>query len=300
LAGGKVLLAVEQNDNAVATYRLNFPDTPIFHGDICKLSVDECCKQAGIVSGELDVLDGSPPCQGFSTAGKRVFGDSRNDLFKEFARLLRGLQPKAFIMENVSGMVKGKMRLTFAECLKELKESGYRVKARLLDAMYFNVPQSRKRMIFIGTREDLQIEPTHPKAQSMPRTVRQAIGHLPLGTPGNHQPQVIEAWYKSKPGQSLRKADQFVGSFQSCRLSPDKPSSTQIKTHRNWHFSVPRQLNNLEMSIIGGFPPGFKWHGNKGDVCNRIGNSVPPPFMQAIAGHVASLIAGKTAEVQHG
>ncbi len=71
LAGGKVLLAVEWDDNAVATYRLNFKDTPIYHGDIGKLTVEACCSRAGIEPGELDILDGSPPCQGFSTAGKR-------------------------------------------------------------------------------------------------------------------------------------------------------------------------------------------------------------------------------------
>ena len=157
LAGGKVLLAVEWDNNAVETYRLNFPKTPIYHGDVCKLTVEECLKLAGVRSGELDILDGSPPCQGFSTAGLRKFDDSRNQLFQEYVRLLRGLRPKCFVMENVSGMVKGKMKLIFVECLRELKTSGYKVKARLLNAMYFNVPQSRERVIFVGVRENLGI-----------------------------------------------------------------------------------------------------------------------------------------------
>jgi DNA (cytosine-5)-methyltransferase 1 len=70
-------------------------------------------------------------------------------------RLLRGLQPKALIMENVSGMVKGRMKIIFVEILKELKASGYHVSARLMNAMYYGVPQSRQRMIFVGVREDL-------------------------------------------------------------------------------------------------------------------------------------------------
>jgi len=81
--------------------------------------------------------------------------DGRNQLFREYVRLLRGLKPKAFVMENVSGMVKGKMKLIFAEIMRELKASGYYVSARLMNAMYFGVPQSRQRMIFIGVREDL-------------------------------------------------------------------------------------------------------------------------------------------------
>ena len=81
--------------------------------------------------------------------------DGRNQLFREYVRLLHGLQPKVFVMENVSGMVKGKMKLIFVEILKELKASGYHVSARLMNAMYYGVPQSRQRMIFVGVRADL-------------------------------------------------------------------------------------------------------------------------------------------------
>ena len=155
MAGYRELLAVEWDDHAVETFRLNFPDVPVWHGDIAELSVEECLRIAGIKPGEFDVLDGSPPCQGFSTAGKRKMDDGRNQLFREYVRLLRGLQPKVLVMENVSGMVKGKMKLIFAEIMRELKASGYQVSARLMNAMYFGVPQSRERMIFIGVREDI-------------------------------------------------------------------------------------------------------------------------------------------------
>jgi DNA (cytosine-5)-methyltransferase 1 len=153
MAGYRELLAVEWDDHAVETFKANFPEVPVYHGDIAKLSVDECLRLADIRPGELDVLDGSPPCQGFSTAGKRKMDDGRNQLFREYVRLLRGLQPKVLVMENVSGMVKGKMKLIFVEILQELKASGYHVSARLMNAMYYDVPQSRQRMIFIGVRD---------------------------------------------------------------------------------------------------------------------------------------------------
>src|SRR5690606_31399990 len=102
----------------------------------------------------------------------------RNQLFREYVRLLRGLKPKVFVMENVSGMVKGKMKLIFAEIMRELKASGYKVSARLLNAMYFGVPQSRQRLIFIGVRDDLGIEPSHPEAETEPVTVREAIKNV--------------------------------------------------------------------------------------------------------------------------
>lgn len=293
MAGYRDLLAVEWDDNAVATLRANYPDLDIYHGDIAALTVDEVLRRTGLQSGELDILDGSPPCQGFSTAGKRLIDDPRNQLFREYVRLLRGLQPKVFVMENVSGMVKGKMKLIFVDILKELKDSGYRVSARLLNAMWFNVPQSRQRMIFIGVRDDLGIEPSHPKAEAQPVTVREAIGHLPAGTYGNHQPQIIQAWERSRPGMSLRKTCRYVGSFQSVKLNPDKPSVTQIKTHLNWHYAAARQLSCLEAGLIGSFPESFIWPGSKGDYTERIGNSVPPLFMEAIARHIWTNILSK-------
>jgi len=286
MAGFRELLAVEWDNNAVETFRLNFPDVPVYHGDIAKLSVEQCLEMTGLQPGELELFDGSPPCQGFSTAGKREFTDDRNQLFREFVRLLRGLQPKVFVMENVSGMVKGKMKLIFAEILRELKGSGYKVSARLLNAMYFGVPQSRQRLIFVGVREDLGIEPSHPQAETVPVTAREAIGHLPPGVRGDHEPQVLRAWEMSRPGKSLRETCRYVGSFQSVRLDPNKPSATQIKAHLNWHYAIARQLTSKEAGIIGSFPEKYQWVGSKANYKKRIGNSVPPLMMRSIARHI--------------
>jgi DNA (cytosine-5)-methyltransferase 1 len=261
MAGGKVLLAVEWDDNAVETYRLNFPDTPIYHGDIAKLSVDECLRLTGLKPGELDILDGSPPCQGFSTAGKRNFDDSRNQLFREYVRLLRGLQPKVFIMENVSGMVKGKMKLIFAEILTELKASGYKVKARLMNAMYYGVPQSRQRMIFVGVRDDLGIEPSHPKPQTRPIALRE-IAPDALAS----RSQRINPW---------------IPATRSICAITKTPFTGIIKTANGI-----RALTEGELSIAGSFPSSFRFVGGKAKQWERIGNSVPPLFMRAIAEHV--------------
>jgi DNA (cytosine-5)-methyltransferase 1 len=288
MAGFRELLAVEWDENSVETFRLNFPDVPVFHGDINSLSVEEVLARTGLRPGELDVFDGSPPCQGFSTAGKRNLNDSRNDLFLQYVRLLEGLQPRAFVMENVSGMVKGKMRLRFVEILTALRACGYQVSARLMNAEFFNVPQKRLRLIFIGTRNDLGVKPSHPAPLSWSPTVRQAIGHLPLGEPGKHEPETINAWKRSKPGQSLRKAIHYVGSFQSCRLDPDRPSPTQVASSFHWHYAIPRKLNAREAAILMSFPPEFTFAGAKSLVAKRIGNAVAPMFMRAIAGHIRS------------
>ena len=133
-AGYNELLAVDFEKNAVETFKLNFPEVPIWQKSVTDITGKEILDFCNIKKGELNVLDGSPPCQGFSTAGKRQVNDSRNDLFKDYVRLVNDLQPKVFIMENVSGMVKGKMKGCFIEIMKSLKSLNYQVKCKLLNA----------------------------------------------------------------------------------------------------------------------------------------------------------------------
>lgn len=302
MAGYRELLAVEWDNNAVETFKLNFPGVPVYHGDIAKLSVEECLKLAGLTGPrQLDVLDGSPPCQGFSTAGKRDFKDDRNQLFREYVRLLRGLQPKVFVMENVSGMVKGKMKLIFADILRELKASGYVVSARLLNAMWFGVPQSRERMIFIGVREDLGIVPSHPKAESRPVTVKSCYndgGQTLLGVE-------LERWVNIPPGgnwlnlpSKLINGKAKYSNFHR-KLNGDRPSFTMGKEEhfssgRFYHWSEPRRINDIELRRIGSFPDTFVFVGDSKVLHRRIGNSVPSLFMRAIALHVRREVLNKT------
>jgi len=299
MAGFRELLAVEWDDNAVQTFKLNFPDVPVYHGDIAKLSVAECLRLADVKAGELDILDGSPPCQGFSTAGKRVMDDSRNQLFREFVRLLRGLRPKVFVMENVSGMVKGKMKLVFADILRELKASGYQVSARLLNAMYFRVPQSRQRVIFIGVRDDLGIAPTHPGAECGNITVRNAI--MCKNHPIHHgvlAPKLNGKFgdlsKQLKPGQSI---SDLTGSYGhgNQRLSASETSPTLVKTAcfgapKMIHPKEDRGLSIGEAKQLSAFPTKFDLIGNYTQQWERIGNSVPPLFMEAIARHIRTYI----------
>jgi len=289
MAGFRELLAVEWDQNAVDTFRLNFPEVPVYHGDIAQLSVAECLSMTGLQPGDLDVFDGSPPCQGFSTAGKRQIDDPRNGLFREYVRLLRGLQPKAFVMENVSGMVKGKMKLVFVEILKELKASGYRVSARLLNAMYFHVPQSRQRMIFIGVRENLGIEPSHPVAGSVPVALREAIDCVSdrKQEPAALTDMKIQRWNETKRGDAHKER------FSTLRLSWTKPAPTILKTPGSgghFHPDDPRLLNIGELQRIASFPDAYSFQGDWMTAVNRIGNSVPPLFMRAIAEHIRAHI----------
>lgn len=299
LAGFHELLAVEWDDNAVETFRLNFPEVPVYHGDIAKLTGVECMKLAGLKVGELDVFDGSPPCQGFSTAGKRKFDDPRNSLFNEFARLLKELQPRAFVMENVTGMVKGYMKQAYLTIIAELRACGYRARGEVLNAMYFNVPQSRERVIIIGVREDLGVEPSHPKPHTRGMTPRQAFMNCPAGEEkplpswlreatrymdaGNYNHKHVERAFLKVRGKS-------AGCINTKLLSWNRPACTLVKSEIAAtgiiHPDCQRYLTIPEMCRLASFPDDFKWTAQRKDAVNRIGNSVPPNLMRAIAEHV--------------
>lgn len=283
MAGYRELLAVEWDDNAVETFRLNFPGIPVHHGDIAELSIDECLAMAGLTGPrQLDVLDGSPPCQGFSTAGKRILDDPRNQLFREYVRLLRGLQPKVFVMENVSGIVKGKMKLVFADIMRELKASGYVVSARLLNAMYFNVPQSRERMIFIGVREDLGIAPSHPRAENKPICALCVTSEITDVVPNPAGPRAFNVAQRR---------------LRHCKPSPTLDANALVPGS-----AAPFDLTGLRIgaeryAIIGSYPSAFMFSGTWKHKLVRIGNSVPPLFMRAIARHIRHSFLDLTAGV---
>lgn len=308
-AGGKVLVAVEWDENAVITYRLNHKNTSMLHRDIATVSVDEMLNIAGLKSGELDIFDGSPPCQGFSVNGKRQFDDPRNGLFREYVRLLRGLQPKVFVMENVSGMVKGQMKHIFAIAMRELKASGYQVRCQLLNAMYFGVPQRRERVIFIGVRNDLGVAPSYPLAHTRLFTVREALEGLPGNVPdasighcwidAKPESKSYQALLRTKEGQPLNG---IKGYANARRLAFDEVSCT-IQTGgllpgypgSSWpcHPTFHRGISAREAARLASFPDTFNFGENWRDGCKRIGNSVPPLLMKVIAGHIYTHILSK-------
>jgi DNA (cytosine-5)-methyltransferase 1 len=303
LAGGTVKLSLEWEQNACDTYRLNHPDTILLHRDIASVTGQEILDLIKLKAGELDILDGSPPCQGFSTMGKRQVEDPRNQLFQEYVRLLSELQPKVFVMENVSGLVKGKMKPVFVEILQALKACGYQVKARLMNAQYYGVPQRRKRIIFIGVREDLNIAPSHPTPYSQPIILRKALFNLttPL--------EVLRPKGKAlalatclKPGQDGAELSVSLGGklqdYSLERLAWHKVAPTICKTIRPGqcgllHPDENRFLSTPELKRIASFPDDYQFAGSLEEHWARIGNSVPPFLMKAIAAHIHLHILSK-------
>jgi DNA (cytosine-5)-methyltransferase 1 len=292
MAGYKELLMIEWDANAVSTFKKNF-NVPVFHGDINKITGDDILKKTGLKRGELYLLDGSPPCQGFSTSGNRDPNDPRNMLFTGFSRLLKELSPKVFVMENVAGMVRGRMKRNFRVILRHLKQCGYQVKAWLLNAKNYMVPQSRERLIFIGIRNDLDITPSCPdKKASCIVTVKNALDgvvnkhYSSLGT----NSKTLAVAKMVKPGQAgcSVKKDSY---FNLKRIHNQKPSNTIPKSSGGlFHPIKDRPLTIEECKRIGSFPDQFKFIGSFREQWNRIGNSVPPLFMKAIAEHILNLV----------
>ena len=302
MAGYDVRLAVDWDPKAAACYRVNFPSTPFWEGDVAKLPNDKALSLSGLSAGELDVLDGSPPCQGFSTAGRRRFADARNGLFREFARLLGAFRPRAFVMENVSGLRKGKMRLAFAEMTLALKGAGYRVSCRELNAWWWGVPQDRRRLIWVGLRADLGVAPSHP-APTARRPVSVAES---LGLPGEIRVGIfgykyVDTRLRASPclraaAPPLVRVKPYAGwestppggcvvSWQARKLCGRRPSFTQIGSQRNWHPVEARPITVAEAKTLQGFPESFQVSEYR-----LIGDSVPPPMAEAVGRHVAGLL----------
>jgi DNA (cytosine-5)-methyltransferase 1 len=168
------------------TFAANFPGDRMDDRDVRLVRPEDVLGPAGLEVGELDVLEGSPPCASFSTAGKRSKGwgevkkysdveQRTDDLFFEYVRLLRGTLPRTFVAENVSGLVKGVAKGYFLQILRELKSCGYRVGVRVLDAQWLGVPQQRQRTIFVGVREDLGLDPAFPTPLPYRYSIRDAL-----------------------------------------------------------------------------------------------------------------------------
>lgn len=185
LAGGDVLAINEFVPAAQETYAANYPNTYIFKEDIRKLSGGNILQKIGVNKGELDILDGSPPCSSFSIAGKKEemwgqvkkYSDTEqqtDDLFFEFARILKDIQPKVFVCENVAGITSGAAASLLGSdqfslfggeentIYHTLVNCGYKVRYKVLNSKDYGVPQGRERCIFIGVRNDINNEISFP------------------------------------------------------------------------------------------------------------------------------------------
>lgn len=152
-AGIKPILANEWVPQFANTYKINHPDTEIIVGDVREVSETNLKRKLGVSDGEVDLVAGGPPCQGFSiNAPIRTLDDERNHLFKDFLRVVSSIKPKAVLIENVPGIISLGRGTVVEQIYEELRAMGYAVKHRILFAGHYGVPQMRFRTVFIGIR----------------------------------------------------------------------------------------------------------------------------------------------------
>jgi len=305
-AGFKELLAVDFDSHACEVFKLNFPDVPVWQKDIAQISGEKILEFCKMQKGELDVLDGSPPCQDFSIAHQLKVDGEKNILPYEFIRLVRELAPKVFLMENVPGMVMGRMRPKFKAIMSAMKKLPYKVKCRMMNTANYGVAQNRKRLIFLGVRNDLGLEPSFPLPKKPDMTVGKALKEVVSLTfvPGK---DYGEFYSFIKPGECavkcvprkklLEYAPRLIknGKLKKVgfarRLRWDKPSPTVIATCINGscnqiHPEEDRLLSIEELKAICSFPDDFKLIGNFRQQWKVLGNAVMPKFMEAMANHI--------------
>lgn len=310
MAGFRVRWANEFVEAAAKCYLSNHASTALDVRDVRDVRPEDVMAACGVKEGELDLFDGSPPCAAFSSAGSgeegwgkvKAYSDVKqrvDDLFYEYVRLVRGIRPRAFVAENVSGMNRGKATGVLADVLRELRGCGYRVEARILDAQWLGVPQQRKRTIFVGFRDDLGADPVFPEPEPVRVTLADACPWLadPGGVPPpgfEPEPETDVSRFaigaemaRLAPGRQSRKYLSLV------RARPDLPCPTLTQTAGNLGAAsvVPpygtRKFSTREARRISGFPDDFVL--NEGDYqrsIERIGRAVPPLMMARIAAKV--------------
>lgn len=162
--GVKVVAASELHPQAALTHAFNHPDTRVYFGDVRELDPAVFLKAASDVAGrsEVDVVVGGPPCQGFSTAGKKRASDPRNNLFFAFVDVVAALKPKVFVLENVPGFKKMYGGRAFREATTAFSALGYELRHTILDAIEYGVPQRRKRFVMVGWLPEVIEGPAWP------------------------------------------------------------------------------------------------------------------------------------------
>lgn len=308
MAGFEVAYANEFIAAARATYGMNFPDTRLDSRDVREVR--------GADIGSVDVLDGSPPCASFSELVRKnvrreerwgkenIYSETKqrtDDLFGEYVRLVGEIRPKAFVAENVAGFVKGAAKGKFLETLAALKGHGYRVRARMLDAQWLGVPQQRQRLILIGFREDLGVDPLHPEPFKFRYTLRDALEGLPPDPEAEKAASIVgyaiePVWRNLSPGQ--HREDKYFGLW---RGSWDRPANAVTATSGKVggaslaHPDVPRKFTVAELKRICSFPDDFFLAGDYYQQVERMGRAVPPLMMFAVASEVARQLAASRA-----
>lgn len=309
-AGFAVAAAVEIDSKAQETYRINHPNVRLYAQDIRYLDPAEVLAAAGLKRGELDLLAGCPPCQGFSrlrTKNKRTsVRDDRNNLVSDFLRFIQAMEPKTVMLENVPSLAKD---ARFLKMRGKLHALGYETVVHVLDAADYAVPQRRKRLIMLAsnvhtpkiaekTGEQVTVrdalkglrnpnqarDKLHRLGENRSKDVRELIALIPKN--GGSRRDLPKRYQLECHKRSEGFSDVY-GRMTWDKVSPTITSGCHNPSKgRFLHPSQNRTITLREAAILQGFPRRYRFnvgHG-KESIALMIGNALPPPFIAAHAG----------------
>ena len=310
-AGFDVRLCIDNDPLVEKTHKRNYPHIPLINGDISSLGLDsilECCRPG------IDVIIGGPPCQGFSTIGRRVssnpdkrsLADSRNELVYAYAKIVSALRPKFVVMENVKGILTMKGGAYINAVLDELHRAGYAAEYKVINMADYGVPQIRERVIIIGNR--LGLPPAFPKPDHSDNPSdglepwiscwsvigdleglgdNPAFNHVAL----KHTQTNIERYKLIPEGGRLPEDSlspelyrkNFGNTYK--RLNRNRPALTMVPGNDAFpiHPSLHRSLTVRESARIQTFTDGIIFEGNRRQQGHQVGNAVPPLFSLKLA-----------------
>lgn len=326
-AGYNLVGHVEIDESANKIYGLNFAHSKLLGTDICDIT-DSQIKCWNQEFGDIDVIIGGPPCQGFSLAGKRNPEDLRNQLFEYYSNIVSLIHPKAFIFENVrllTSMKTSDDKLFIDRIFDSFSKAGYHLAKKELNVSDYGVPQSRERVVIVGIRNDIdknfefpvathQAEPSLKSKKTLSFwEATHDLAFLESGEASDDplhwsivHPEHVIRWLKNVPegcsahdneDSDLRPPSGFNTTYK--RIRWNEPCSTittnfsMISGCRNVHPTATRSLTIREAARAQSFPDEFVFVGKWGDIRKAIGNAVPPIFAEIIAQNIKNQILSK-------
>lgn len=315
-AGLDILLSFDIDQICINTIQANKKhfNHPAEAADIADMLNGNILKKCNLKRGELFLLAGGPPCQGFSIQRRGDDIDPRNDLVLKYGQLIDELYPCYFVMENVSGLGGKRGKTILEQLIENVQDLGYTVHVQLLDVQEYGVPQRRKRYIIVGERNDMKSDYCYPQTTAKKITVRDTIGFLPT-PPADGSDHPDYPWHRRdklselnlkrinalKEGQGRDDLPEEL--LADChKISSDTIGYRNVYGRMAWdevaptitarfdsftrgkfgHPDQPRSISLREGALLQTFPVDFVFTGNKVDVARQIGNAVPPVFAEQI------------------
>jgi DNA (cytosine-5)-methyltransferase 1 len=315
MSGHRCLLGVDANKEAIQSFAANHHEAAVYVGDIKQLKEKKLME---LLKGQkVDMVVGGPPCQGFSTVGRGEVDDDRNQLFREFVRIVKVTKPKIILFENVTGLVAKKNQAILIKIFKYFEKLGYNMDARVLSAEEFGVPEKRRRTIIMGVKggECNFPEASHGlRASKKIVTVKDVFKNLKAsdGRVYNHDTKLAQV-----KNATDRERLKFIPSGRGIRYQEDEkdflpkklwfgvdwkklrenrfrqtrlqrlplngPSPTILTARTSYyHPTEARYLTPREAAACQSFPNDFKFCGSQTAMFRQIGNAVPPLLARAL------------------